>query len=303
MIERYVDQEELRRLLSTLVVILGCLIIGGLFASIVVPGLRNANRPATPTAIAPVVGESGWLDPTEYQPSRMRVIPPVDPKTLIEPSAGLTSLGKDLYEANCVTCHGLRGEGNGPAAAAMAQKPRDLTKPDGWKNGYEMPAVFRTITEGIAGTSMSAFDFLSRRDRMALVHYVQSLAAFSHKGDGPGMEALSKELASTGEVVPNKIPVSMAMNRLEKEFAPSPPVSLEDSDSPGCEVLQRVVTDPARAAQFLAQSRLWRVSYRDLAAAVVRDMPANGFSPSSATLSIPEWRLLHSELLQRVKTK
>ena len=50
MIEKYVDAEELKRLLSVLVVILGCLIIAGLFASIVVPGLRNANKPATPAA-------------------------------------------------------------------------------------------------------------------------------------------------------------------------------------------------------------------------------------------------------------
>ena len=68
MIEKYVDAEELKRLLSVLVVILGCLIIAGLFASIVVPGLRNANRPATPAPVEPVVGESGWLNPEEFPP-------------------------------------------------------------------------------------------------------------------------------------------------------------------------------------------------------------------------------------------
>ncbi len=83
MIEKYVDAEELRRLLSTLVVILAVLAIGGLFAIIVVPGLRNANRPETPTPVSPVVGEPGWLDPAEFPPERGRVIPPVDPKTLI----------------------------------------------------------------------------------------------------------------------------------------------------------------------------------------------------------------------------
>ena len=36
MIENYVDSEELKRLLSTLGIIVGCLIIAGLFASIVV---------------------------------------------------------------------------------------------------------------------------------------------------------------------------------------------------------------------------------------------------------------------------
>jgi len=53
MIEKYVDAAELRRLLSSLLAVLGCLIIAGLFASIVVPGLRNANKPPIPTAVAP----------------------------------------------------------------------------------------------------------------------------------------------------------------------------------------------------------------------------------------------------------
>ncbi len=87
MIEKYVNAEELRRLVSTLVFVLGCLVIGGLFASIVVPGLRNANQPETPTAVTPVVGESGWLDPTEFPPQRGAIITPVDPKALMARSA------------------------------------------------------------------------------------------------------------------------------------------------------------------------------------------------------------------------
>ena len=114
MIEKYVDAEELRRLLSTLVVILAVLAIGGLFAIIVVPGLRNANRPETPTPVSPVVGEPGWLDPTEFPPERGRVIPPVDPQSLIAPSPALIAQGKELFAANCVQCHGAQGLGDGP---------------------------------------------------------------------------------------------------------------------------------------------------------------------------------------------
>ena len=111
MIEKYVNAEELKRLLSVLVVILGCLIIAGLFASIVVPGLRNANKPATPAAVEPVVGESGWLNPEEFPPQKGSVIPPVDPKTLIEPSPELVARGKTLFAKNCTQCHGTLGRG------------------------------------------------------------------------------------------------------------------------------------------------------------------------------------------------
>ena len=81
MIEKYLDADELKRLLSTLVVIVGCLIIAALFGIIVVPGLRNANKPVVPTPIAPVSGETGWLDITEFTMEKGKVLPPVDPET------------------------------------------------------------------------------------------------------------------------------------------------------------------------------------------------------------------------------
>ena len=76
MIEQYVNTEELKRVVSGLSVFLGALVIAALFASIVVPGLRNANQPATPMPVNPVVGDPGWLDPTEFPPQRGREIPP-----------------------------------------------------------------------------------------------------------------------------------------------------------------------------------------------------------------------------------
>ncbi len=49
--------------------------------------------------------------------------------------------GKQLYQANCASCHGAGGKGDGPAGAALNPKPVDLTvmaghHPDGdfaWK--------------------------------------------------------------------------------------------------------------------------------------------------------------------------
>jgi mono/diheme cytochrome c family protein len=305
MIEKYVDAEELKRLISSLVVILGCLIVAGLFASIVVPGLRNANRPATPTAVAPVVGEHGWLDPTEFPPQKGVEIPAVDPKALITPSSVLVARGKALFESNCMACHGAQGRGDGPSAATMNPVPRNLAKPDAWVNGYHAPGIFKTLGEGIRGTSMASFDYLPKKDRMALVHYVQSLGAFSHNTATVAMmDGLSQALATAGEKTTNKIPVSMAMARLEAEFSAEPPIAIDNRDrSPGAELLRRVVADPFRASQFLAQSIVWRVSYRELAASVALGLPANGFSTSSAALNSAEWQLLHSELIKRIKSK
>ena len=305
MIEKYVDTEELKRLISTLVVVMGCIIIAALFASIVVPGLRNANQPATPTAVTPAVGESGWLDPTEFPPQKGAVLPPVDPKSLMTASSALIARGKTLFENNCTACHGPEGHGDGPSAATMNPRPRNFTSPDGWTNGYHAPGVFKTLSEGIPGTSMSPFDYLSKKDRMALVQYVQSLGKFPHDtASAQAMDALSQALASAGDKIPNKIPVSMAMAKLEEEFSPAPALAIDkDNQSPGAILLRKVVLDPVRASQFLAQSRLWRVSYRELAVAVTLEMPDNGFSTTSAALTPGEWQLLYAELVQRIKSK
>jgi mono/diheme cytochrome c family protein len=280
------------------------LLIAGLFASIVVPGLRNANRPETPTSIVPVGGELGWLDPAEAPPQKGGFIQPVDPETLIKATPELALKGKNLFQANCISCHGNSGHGDGPAASTMSPQPRNFTSPDGWINGYGLPGIYKTLSEGIKGTSMAAFDYLAKKDRMALGHYVQSLSTFPKQESAQAIADLSKELASAGEKIPNRIPVSTAMSILEKEFSVTPPLTVDREDqSPSAQVFRHVVEDPLRAAQVLAQNRLWRTGARDLAAAILPGAPGNGFSISAATLSPSEWQAFYSLLLSRVKAQ
>ncbi len=298
MIEKYVNAEELRRLLSSLLVFVGALAIGGLFAVIVVPGLRNANKPQAPGPMNPVGGEPGWLDPTEFPPERGRLIPPVDPATLIAASPALTEKGKSLFETNCIQCHGGSGRGDGPAASTMNPRPRDFTSSNGWTNGYNLPAIYKTLSMGVPGTSMASFDYLTKRDRMALAHYVQSLGTFSHDTASPeAMAALSKELAAPGERTPNRIPVSMAMAKLEDEFSAQPPIAVAPDDhSPEAEMVRRVVVDPVRAAETLGGTSFWRAGPNELAASILPGTPGNGFSVSVSTLSAVEWQVLEAAL-------
>ncbi len=300
MIEKYVDAEELNRLLSTLAIIVSALMVAALFASIVVPGLRNANKPEAATPVNPAVGEPGWLDPAEFPPERGKVIPPVDPKALIATTPDLIAKGKDLFERNCTPCHGEQGRGDGPAASTMNPRPRNFTSPDGWKNGSDLPGIFKTVSTGIPGSSMNPFDYLSKKNRMALSHFVQSLGAFPHgTGSQEAMDALSKELAAPGEKTPNKIPVSMAMAKLEQEYsAPLPLAVAADDHTPGAEVFRRIILDPARAAQTLAGSVAWMAGPKELAASILSGAPANGFSESAATLSAEEWQELQAELMK-----
>ncbi len=299
MIEMYVNAEELKRLLSSLFLLLGALLIGGLFAIIVVPGLRNANKPAAPTPVNPVVGEPGWLDPTEFPPARGREMAAVDPQTLLVPSPELISRGKEIYAKECVSCHGSSGRGDGPAAPTMNPRPRNFTNPDGWTRGYGLPAIYETLSRGVQGTSMASFDYYSRSDRMALAHFVQELSALPKDTASPdAVESLSRELASPGGRTPNRIPVSMAMVKLEEEFSAVPPLAVDPEDqSAGAEIFRRVAVDPSRAAQVLARSLVWRESPVGLANFVLAGAPGNGFSVNAATLGPDEWEALLKTLL------
>jgi len=295
-IDQYLSPDELRRLVSAYLVAVGAITIFVLFGLLVVPGLRNANKPPAAPAVVGPEGETGWLDPTEYPPERGYVLPPVDPKTVMTANPELLSRGKTLFERNCTPCHGATGEGNGPAAVTLNPRPRNFTQANGWTNGYRLTEIYKTLTEGIKGTGMASYDYLGARDRMALDHYVQSLGAFPHGADDPAaLDALAKRFASAGEKVPNKIPVSMAMAKLEAEFvAPSP---LSAPARPGGYLVARMVLDRARATQTLALAPSWQNSARALAEVVVPGTPANGFAVSVATLSPEQWRALYEALL------
>jgi mono/diheme cytochrome c family protein len=55
--------------------------------------------------------------------------PPAEFAGLTNPHAGdaaAASAGQSLYDANCASCHGATGQGDGPAAAALDPAPDDL---------------------------------------------------------------------------------------------------------------------------------------------------------------------------------
>lgn len=78
--------------------------------------------------------------------------------------------GKELYEAQCGTCHGNDGAAEGPAALALKPRPR------AFKYRVMNFASFSTVMdEGRANTGMPPFPHLTPDERTALHAYVTSL--------------------------------------------------------------------------------------------------------------------------------
>ena len=96
--------------------------------------------------------------------------------------------GHEIYITRCSFCHGLLGDGNGPAAAYIDPRPRDFTlgtfKFRTTQSG-ELPAdndLFRTVSRGLTGTAMQSFDNefikngLTEDERWAVIADVKTFA-------------------------------------------------------------------------------------------------------------------------------
>ena len=81
--------------------------------------------------------------------------------------------GKSTYDAQCLICHGQAGAGDGPAGGALKPKPTDLTAAAWWE-GKTDAAIMGSIRQGSPGTTMQAYNKLSREDLENLVAYLRS---------------------------------------------------------------------------------------------------------------------------------
>lgn len=133
-------------------------------------------------------------------------------------SPELLAQGKAVYQQQCALCHGETGEGNGPAGASLNPAPRDFTS-DYWKQGGEPSHVFQTISNGIPGSSMSAYANLSVKDRWALTHYVRSFASNppAETKESFANSKLIVEGDSTAGESKVKLPVDFAIELLVEE--------------------------------------------------------------------------------------
>jgi mono/diheme cytochrome c family protein len=104
--------------------------------------------------------------------------------------------GQRVYQQHCVQCHGVNGDGQGPAATAMYPRPRDyrLGKFKFTSTTYGSKPLredlVRTVRRGARGTSMPSFALLPDEEVEAVVDYVTALA---QRGE------LERELALTAE--------------------------------------------------------------------------------------------------------
>ncbi len=70
---------------------------------------------------------------------------------------GDVNMGVALYQRNCVVCHGVTGDGNGPRAYFIFPKPRDFRAPEAQAK-YSRAHLFEVIAKGTLGSEMPAWN-------------------------------------------------------------------------------------------------------------------------------------------------
>lgn len=86
-------------------------------------------------------------------------------------------LGAQVYQLRCTGCHGVTGDGQGPAAPFLDPKPRDYRRgifkfTSTGRNKPRKSDLIYTVKYGARGTSMPAFRWLPDDELSAVVDYV-----------------------------------------------------------------------------------------------------------------------------------
>jgi len=117
--------------------------------------------------IAAAMGVAGTLIAADEWKAPARAAAKKNPVAADAVSVGR---GKAVYAADCASCHGSSGKGEGPAAKDLEKHPGDMTKLSGQSDG----ALFWKITEG--KKPMASFaSKLSEQQRWDVINYMRTL--------------------------------------------------------------------------------------------------------------------------------
>jgi mono/diheme cytochrome c family protein len=228
-----------------------------------------------------------------------QVLPPVDVMKVSVSTPELLQKGKELFKANCSSCHGDNGEGNGSASVTMNPKPRNFHSLQGWTNGSKISQIYKTLQEGIIKNGMASFSYLPPADRFALIHYVRSFVT-GHPVDAP-QELQDLETTyqlSKGSNTAGQIPIRVAERNVIAEASPSvtriaelAANMKEGSGNSGEELFVRLARDRRKALTALVQG-VPGGSIDEFIKIVSTDPVQIGFKAEIVQLSSAQWATL-----------
>lgn len=104
-------------------------------------------------------------------------VPPtwVGTRSAVPPTQRSLLHGKQIYLTNCIGCHGINGDGNGPAAEFMEPKPFNFTNPQVQQQHSE-GQYYHFLLLGLPGSAMPAWgDYLTVQDIWDVINFLRTI--------------------------------------------------------------------------------------------------------------------------------
>lgn len=191
------------------------------------------------------------------------------------PTNEMLARGEEIYKTTCITCHGETGRGDGIAGKGLNPPPRDFTSQNGWKNGRTIAEIYKTLQEGIPGSGMTAYDFLSPKEKISLYYIIRKFASdFPSITDKDIAELDAKYQVTQSRNVPANIPIATAMLKINEEANPKINQSQSISRLLQDNGLNRYVIDVSSFAAFLVNAK----NVDNILELILINIPRNGIS-------------------------
>lgn len=227
--------------------------------------------------------------------------PAMDLALISNPTESFIASGKTKYETTCASCHGNSGKGDGVAAAALNPKPRNFHSTEGWTNGRTFYDIYNTVNNGVPGTGMTAYEFLSPEDRVAIIQYIRTLANYPEVTIADNEKLDETYKLSAGVVDPNHIPIVKSITLLSDEnlnvitLTDSLVAQINNDGGATAELLRNNVQDINKVV-YTYIAKLSNKNYNNFVKILNNDPVILGYKASVVNLEDEDLKTLYSYL-------
>ena len=228
--------------------------------------------------------------------------PAMDLNLVTQPNPEFIAKGKELYIPICGSCHGDEGKGDGVASIALNPKPRNFHSSEGWTNGRTFFDIYKSVNDGVAGTGMDAYEFISPEDRVAIIHYIRTMADYPEVTLAEVNDKLDATYnLSAGIIDPYNIPIQKSISLITDENQKNIDLTIvitdkiKNDDIDNAKLLKENVLDIEKVV-YTYITNLNMKDYNEFVTKLKSDPIALGFRASVVNLMDKDLRKIYSYL-------